>query len=240
MAPSVAKKKPAPATATTKKHDGDDFRAPGVLSFVSKLMAREDDALRSIRENTVKDGLPPISVGPDEGKILELLVRTCGAKKAVEVGTLAGYSGAWIARALPGDGVLHTFEYSPKHAAVARRNFERAGVASKVTVHVGAARETLPEIGHLAPFDFVFIDADKVNYVHYMRWAIEHTRPGALIVADNAYLFGKLHLEPAKAGEDAPAVPSMRETLTLMADTSLFRSCAMLPTGQGMAVAVRK
>lgn len=239
MAPSVAKKS-TPKAALTKHHGDDDFRLPAVLSFVADLMAPEDDALRSIRENTVKDGLPPISVGSDEGKILDFLVRTCGARKAVEVGTLAGYSGTWIARALPHDGVLHTFEYAPKHAEVARRNFERAGVAAKVNVRVGAALETLPEIEGEGPFDFVFIDADKVNYVHYMRWAIGHTRPGAVVVADNAYLFGKLHLDAAKAGEDGPAVSSMRETLRLMTDTSLFASCAMLPTGQGMAVAVRK
>lgn len=239
MAPPLIRKS-APKASLTKTHAGDDFRLPGVLEFVSKLMAPEQDALRSIRENTVKDGLPPISVGADEGKILDLLVRVCGAKKAVEVGTLAGYSGAWIARALPAGGRLHTFEFSPKHAEVARRNFQRAGVADKVTVHVGPARETLPTIEGDGPFDFVFIDADKVSYVHYMRWAAAHTRPGALVVADNAYLFGKLHLEPSKAGEDAPAVPSMRETLTLMTDTKVFLSCAMLPTGQGMAVAVRR
>jgi caffeoyl-CoA O-methyltransferase len=216
------------------------YGSPKLLSFVTDLMAPEDRALRRIRENTVKDGLPPISIGPDEGKLLHFLVKACAARRAVEVGTLAGYSGAWIARALPADGSLRTFEYSPKHAEVARRNFKRAGVGSKVTVHVGAARETLPAIEGEGPFDFCFIDADKVSYPHYLRWAAANLRPGGIVVADNAYLFGKLHLAASKAGDDAPGVPAMRETLALMADEEIFASCAMVPTGEGMAVAVRR
>lgn len=227
----------------SKHHSGPgrgNYGDEGLYAFVTAAMAKEDDALRSIRENTEKDGLPPISVGPDEGKILDFLVRACGAKKAVEVGTLAGYSAAWIARALPGSGVLHTFEYESKHAKVAHRNLEKAGVASKVTIHVGAAADKLPDIEGEGPFDFVFIDADKVSYPKYLKWAVTNTRPGAIVVADNAYLFGKLHLDPKKAGEDAAGVPAMREVLSIMADTSLFSSCAMLPTGEGMAVAVRR
>ena len=232
------------ASLKTPKHHSSGGRglygSAKLLSFVTGLMAREDAALRRIREDTVKDGLPPISIGPDEGKLLAFLVKACGARRAVEVGTLAGYSGSWIARALPRDGMLHTFEYSPKHAEVARRNFERAGVAAKVTVHVGAARDTLTAIERDGPFDFCFIDADKVSYPHYLRWAVSNVRSGGIIVADNAYLFGKLHLDPKKAGADAPGVPAMRATLKLMADESLFSSCAMVPTGEGMAVAVRR
>lgn len=233
----------APLNPTTKHHGSGErgrFQTPELLAFVTGVMAREDQALRRIRENTVADGLPPISIGPDEGKLLDFLIRTCGAKKAVEVGTLAGYSGSWIARALPSDGVLHTFEFSAKHAEVARRNFESAGVAKKVRVHLGAALETLPKIDAEGPFDFVFIDADKPGYAGYLRWALAHTRPGAVVVADNAYLFGKLHLDADQAGDDAAGAKSMREVLETMADPKLFSSCAMIPTGEGMAVAVRR
>jgi predicted O-methyltransferase YrrM len=231
------------AATVSKHHSSGDrgaYQTPELLSFVTRLMAAEDEALRTIRERTVEDGLPPISIGPDEGKLLHFLVKACGAVKAVEVGTLAGYSGAWIARALPEDGVLYTLEYVEKHAQVARRNFERAGVAAKVNVRVGAALETLPSIEGEGPFDFVFVDADKLNYGNYLRWAVENTRPGAIIVADNAYLFGKLHLKPEQAGEDGPGVPGMRAALELMRDPDLFSSCAMVPTGEGMAVAVRR
>ena len=233
-------KKKAPATARHSSGERGRYQTPALLSFVSGLMAREDEALRRIREDTVKDGLPPISVGPDEGKLLDFLARSCGARKAVEIGTLAGYSGVWIARALPSDGVLHTFEYSPRHAEVARRNFERAGVASKVRVHVGEAAERLRDIEAEGPFDFVFIDADKVGYGKYARWAAANTRPGGIVAADNAYLFGKLHLDPKQAGDDAPGVPAMRECLQVLSDPELFSSCSMIPTGEGLAVGLRR
>lgn len=203
-------------------------------------MAAEDKALRKIRTETVKKGLPPISIGPDEGKILDFLVRSCGAVKAVEVGTLAGYSACWIARALPKGGILHTLEYDAKHAAVARENIRAAGLKNKVVVHQGPASATLPSLEKSGPYDFCFIDADKISYPSYLQWAISNVRSGGIIVGDNAYLFGKLHLKPAKAGADAPGVPAMRRFLKTMTDSRYFSSCAMIPTGEGMAVAVRK
>lgn len=237
----AVKKKPADAPHRSRSVDSrGEFRTPDVLKFVTGLMAREDAALKETRTGTPKKGLPPISIGPDEGKLLDFLVRSCGAVKAVEVGTLAGYSAIWIARALPDDGVLHTMEYSPKHAKAARENLERAGVGAKVSVHVGPALETLRDVEVEGPFDFCFIDADKVNYPGYARWAVENVRSGGLVVCDNAYLFGKLHLDPKQAGDDAPGVPAMRECLSILADESLFSSCAMIPTGEGMAVAVRR
>jgi predicted O-methyltransferase YrrM len=239
MAKTLTAKTPAPKHRTLADDRGE-YRSAALLKFVSGLMAREDDVLRAIREETPKKGIPAISIGPDEGKLLDFLVRVSGAKKAIEVGTLAGYSAAWIARALPHDGVLHTLEYDEKHAKVARENLKRAGVASKVELHVGPALQTLPTLALEGPFDFCFIDADKVNYANYARWAVENVRPGGLVVGDNAYLFGKLHLDPKDAGEDAKGVPAMREFLTLLADEELFTTCAMIPTGEGLAVAVRK
>lgn len=232
------------ARTLTPKHrssaDRGEYRSPALASFVTALMAKEPKALREIRETTVAKGLPPISIGPDEGKILDLLVRMTGAKKAVEIGTLAGYSAAWIAGALPHDGELHTLEYDKKHAKVARENLEKAGLGAKVSVHVGPALETLPALAMEGPFDLCFIDADKVNYASYGRWAAENVRPGGLVIGDNAYLFGKLHLEGKAAGDDAAGAKSMREFLSLLADPELFESCAMIPTGEGLAVGVRK
>ena len=216
------------------------YRSEALLSFVREALGIEDPALARIREETPKKGLPPISIGPDEGQILSFLTQACQATKAVEVGTLAGYSACWIARALPGDGVLHTIEFDPKHARVARENIKAAGLATKVTVHLGKASEVLPTLDGEGPYDLCFIDADKVNYPTYLRWAIENVRSGGLVIGDNAYLFGKLHLEPDQAGEDAPGVPAMREFLKGLADQRYFTSVAMLPTGEGMVVAVRK
>lgn len=233
---------PGLSPARTDIHAGparNDYRLPELMEFASRLMGPEEPRLKQIRLDTPKRGLPPISIGPEEGRILEVLARLCGARKAVEVGTLAGYSACWIARALPEEGILHTLEYDPKHAAVARENIRRAGFARQVVVHEGPALDTLPKLSAEGPFDFCFIDADKPNYPRYLRWAAKNLRPGGLAVGDNAYLFGKLHLKPEQAGEDAAGVAAMREFLKLMADARTFSACAMIPTGEGLAVAIR-
>lgn len=217
------------------------YRSPALLEFVTSLIGREDAVMKAIRAETTSHGIPAINVGPDEGRILHFLVTVIGARKVVEVGTLAGYSAAWMARALPAGGRLDTIEYDPKHAAVARANLERAGVADKATVHVGAGLDVLPTLEKHAPYDLCFIDADKPGYPDYARWAARNVRSGGLVVCDNAYLFGKLHREDLPpTDEDAPKAPRMRECLRLLVDEGLFSSCAMLPTGEGMAVAVRK
>ncbi len=217
------------------------YRTKPLLDFVTKLLSREDAALREIRETTEAKGLPAISVGPDEGRLLHFLASSVGAKKIVEVGTLAGYSACWLARALPEGGRLDTIEYDPKHAVVARENVAKAGLASKVTVHQGSGVEILPKLVANAPYDLCFIDADKTGYADYAKWAAANVRSGGLVICDNAYLFGNLHRDDLPAGhDDIPKVAPMRAALSLFADEKLFSSCAMLPTGEGMAVAVRK
>jgi predicted O-methyltransferase YrrM len=217
------------------------YRQPALLDFVTRLMGRENGALKAIREGTARHGIPPINVGPDEGRILHFLVTVIGAKKVVEVGTLAGYSAAWMALALPQDGRLDTIEYDPKHAAVAKENLETAGVAGRAHVHIGAGLDVLPALEKHGPYDLCFIDADKPGYPDYARWAAKNVRSGGLVVCDNAYLFGKLHREDLPpSDEDAPKAPRMRECLRFLTDESVFSSCAMLPTGEGMAVAVRR
>ena len=211
-----------------------------LLDLVERLLGQEDEVLRKIRVETPKKGIPPINIGPEEGRILQVLAQSCGARKAVEVGTLAGYSACWIARALPSRGTLHTIEYDPKHAAAARENIKRAGLSAKIQVHEGIAEEVLETLEPGGPYDFCFIDADKVNYPKYVRWAARNVRSGGLVVGDNAYLFGKLHLKPGQAGGDAAGVPAMRKFLETLADKRLFSSCAMIPTREGLAVGVRK
>jgi predicted O-methyltransferase YrrM len=130
--------------------------------------------------------LPPITVSATQGKLLELLVRVHGARRILELGTLGGYSSIWLARALPPDGRLVTLEASPRFAEVARGNILRAGLGETVEVRVGPALETLPQlVAEAAPFDMIFIDADKANYPHYLEWSLKLSRPGTLIVADN-------------------------------------------------------
>jgi predicted O-methyltransferase YrrM len=149
-------------------------------------------------------GLPPHDVSPSQGRLLELLARIQGARAILEIGTLGGYSTIWLARALPEGGRLVTLEADPAYAEVARGNFARSGLANVVELRVGPALETLPQLQ--GPFDLVFIDADKRNNPAYLGWALELSRPGTLIVADNVVRGGALVDE---ASED-PAVQGVR------------------------------
>ncbi len=149
-----------------------------------------DDALKAAHEA----GLPQIQVSPSLGKMLYLFARMTGARRILELGTLAGYSTIWLARALPEDGKLISLEYDPKHAAVARENVARAGLEGAVEVMVGPALESLPQLEERSdsPFDLVFIDADKANYPAYLDWALRLTRPGGLILGDNVVREGRI------------------------------------------------
>lgn len=152
---------------------------------VDELFAEEDDALRAARATTRLRHMPAISISPAQGRHLQILARAVGARKALEIGALAGYSAIWLARALPEDGRLISLEISEKHATAARESLTRAGLADRAEVRLGPASETLPALTVEAPFDLIFIDADKANYPLYLEWALRLTRPGAFIVADN-------------------------------------------------------
>jgi predicted O-methyltransferase YrrM len=178
-----------------------------VDAVLTDILLGSDPALEAALADSDAAGLPPIAVAPNQGKLLMLLAQMAGARRILEIGTLGGYSTIWLARALPADGRLVTLEYEPKHAEVARRNIARAGFADKVEVKVGAASETLPTLQ--GPFDFVFIDADKVGYPDYFRSALKLSRPGTVIVADNVVRAGKV-AEPA-GDANAEAVRSMLE-----------------------------
>ncbi len=165
-----------------------------VDEFIGETIVDEDDALRGAVEAAEAAGLPSIQVSPPQGKLLQILVRLIGAKRILEFGTLGGYSAILMAQALPLDGRLITLEAKPEFAEVARRSIERAGVGDRVEVRVGPALEALPALAEEGggPFDLVFIDADKVNTPNYFGWALDHTRPGGLIIADNVVRDGSL------------------------------------------------
>jgi predicted O-methyltransferase YrrM len=155
--------------------------------YITGLFAQEDDALRLAREESQREGLPEINVSASEGKVLHTLALLIGAGRILEIGTLGGYSAIWLARALPADGKLISLEIDPHHAEVARRNIERAGLAQKVEVRVGPALQSLARMTEEgeAPFDLVFIDADKDGYVDYLKQAGPLVRDGGLILGDN-------------------------------------------------------
>lgn len=163
-----------------------------VQRYITDLFAQQDSALIQALEDSPKKGLPAISVRPEEGRFLQVLVRSCGALKALEIGTLGGYSGIWIARGLAPGGRLITLEQDAHHASVAGEHFAAAGVAGQVEIRYGNAHDLLPSLEPLAPFDFVFIDAEKPGYPAYFDWALEHTRLGGVITAHNALRDGKV------------------------------------------------
>jgi predicted O-methyltransferase YrrM len=158
-----------------------------VDQYVTDLLNPSDKALEHALKRSNDAGLPPISVSAAQGKMLMVLAQSVKAKTILEVGTLAGYSTIWLARALPNDGKLVTCEYEEKHASLATLNFTSAGVAEKVEIKVGRAIDTLPSLLNdaRAPFDLIFIDADKESYPEYLEWCVKLSRPGTLIIADN-------------------------------------------------------
>jgi predicted O-methyltransferase YrrM len=182
--------------------------------FIGETIAVEDEALRGAVEAAEAAGLPGIQVSPPQGKLLALLVRLVAAKKILEFGTLGGYSAILMARALSPEGRLITLEARPEYAEVAGRSIERAGVGDRVEVRVGPALEALPRLAEegAGPFDLVFIDADKVNTPNYFSWALDHTRPGGLIIADNVVRKGSLG-DPSDPDEATKAQRRLHEML---------------------------
>jgi predicted O-methyltransferase YrrM len=165
-----------------------------VDEYIAGQLIGEDAALDAALQSSAEAGLPAIAVSPPQGKLLHLLARSIGARSVLEIGTLGGYSTIWLARAVGQDGRVLSLEADARYAEVARANIARAGFADTVEIRVGAALETLALIAAEgpAPFDLVFIDADKVNTPEYFSWALERTRSGGLIVADNVIRGGTI------------------------------------------------
>ncbi|ANR91354.1 O-methyltransferase [Mycobacterium avium] len=182
-----------------------------VDAFLDSTVVGGDPSVIDALEASSAAGLPPIAVSVQQGKFLSLLATAMGARRILELGTLGGFSTIWLARGAGPQGRVVTLEYELKHAEVARANLQRAGLADRVEVIVGAALDTLPSV--TGPFDLVFIDADKENYPAYLDWAVRLARPGAVIVADNVIRQGQI-LEP-EADAQARAV---RQTLQAMGE----------------------
>lgn len=185
-----------------------------VDDYVGGLLAPHDEALRGAIEAAETAGLPAIQVSPPQGKLLQILAMTIGAKAVLEFGTLGGYSTIWLGRALPADGRLISLEADAEYAEVAQGSIERAGLGDRVEIRVGPALETLPVLEEegAGPFDLTFIDADKVNTPNYFAWALDRSHSGSLIVADNVVRGGSL-AEAESADPATRAQRSLHETL---------------------------
>jgi caffeoyl-CoA O-methyltransferase len=200
----------------------------------------EDPALKAVGESIDDNGIPQISVSPNQGKFLQIMATLCGAKKILELGTLAGYSTIWMARALPEGGLLTTLEYDAMHARVAQENIARAGLQAQVDIRVGKALDILPQLHaeNAGPFDMIFIDADKPPYAEYYEWALKLSRPGTLIIADNVIREGQV-LDPNSADEKVQGVQRLNQILSTdkRVRATIFQTVG-LKEHDGMAFAV--
>ncbi len=211
---------------------------PRLGVYAEHLLEPIDPLLSAALERCRAASLPAIEVNPMDGRHLEVLVRATNARNVVEIGTLGGYSGLCIARAMPPDGRLFTCESNPRHASIARENFRAAGFENRIEILVGQASQTLPTLVEKGPFDLVFIDADKLGYPHYAKWAEENLRVGGTLVADNTFAWGLVLQEKIDNPDHALAANAMRQFNERVGKSPRFRS-TLFPTGEGLLVAVK-
>ena len=185
-----------------------------VDEYFGDHLLKSDAALDAILAANRKAGLPPIDVTPLQGKFLELLVRMSSARRVLEIGMLGGYSTAWMARALPSDGRVISLELEQRHADIARKNLESVNLSDRVEIRVGRAADSLQKLvtEKAAPFDLIFIDADKAGYPDYLDWSLKLSRPGTVIVADNVVREGAV-IDPKSADPNVQGVRRFTEKL---------------------------
>jgi caffeoyl-CoA O-methyltransferase len=205
------------------------------MQYIRELFAPEDDVLQAIRQRADEHGFPRIHVDPAEGRMLQWLLAAVKARRVVEIGALAGYSGVWMARALPEDGRLISVEYDPEHAEVTRESFRQAGLSDRAEVRVGRAPGVLEALAAEGPFDAVFIDADKPHYPDMLAWATENVRLGGLVLAHNAFRRGQIL---NAAGHDDPDLRGVRALNQRMAEDPRLDS-VIIPIGDGIAATIR-
>lgn len=212
--------------ADTTSRTGASYATPAILDYTARLAGATDDPLAFAFQAPETNGLPAIQVGPNEGRFLGWLVALVGARRVLEVGTLAGYSAVHMARALPPDGILVTMEKDERAARVAAETFARAGLEGRVELLLGDAVANLPLAAERGPYDLVFLDADKGRYDVYLEFALANLRPSGLVVGDNAFFFGDLLGD----GDDARAMRRFHERLAATCDT------VTIPTPDGLAI----
>jgi predicted O-methyltransferase YrrM len=211
-----------------------------VDDYIVGKLAAEDNVLRQVLEANEAAGLPAIDVSQAQGKLLYLLARMMKARRVLEIGTLGGFSTIWLARALPADGLVVTLEAVPEHAAVARANFERAGLSGRIDLRLGLALDSLAQLAEQGgePFDFIFIDADKPNNPNYLGWALKLARPGTVIVSDNVVRDG----EVTEPGSQDPSVQGIQQFFDMMAAEPRLDATAVQTVGvkgwDGFSIAI--
>lgn len=224
---------------------------PDLAAYTEELFRPVDAVLAKFRDRSRAAGLPEIQVGPMDGRHLEVLSRILRPTRAVEIGTLGGYSGLCIARGMTAGGVLHTFEKNELHAKIAMENLNEAKASGQLNIdfkiHVGSAIENLATIESGGPFDLVFIDADKQGYPAYFEWAVRHLRVGGVIVGDNTFAWGEVHTMRHLNGKSLrdPSLSSHEVTLGSLHEFNRLvashpQLCGTIfPTAEGLTVGVK-
>ncbi|HZY62144.1 MAG TPA: O-methyltransferase [Edaphobacter sp.] len=208
--------------------------------YLSDRLVASDSALEEALAANAAAELPAIDVAPNQGKLLHLQALATGARSILEIGTLGGYSTIWLARALPEGGRLLTLEANPKHAEVARKNISRAGLSNVVTLRLGPALDTLPQLveENAEPFDLIFIDADKPNIPNYLTWSLKLSRKGTVILIDNVVRDGEI----LDASSSDANVQGVRRLFDMLHDEPRLQSTALQTVGSkgydGFAMAV--
>lgn len=209
-----------------------------LVEYAYQTFRPEDHVLESVRLESSRKGLPESSDLSFDTLHLEILVRMTGAYRAVEIGTLGGYTGIGICRGLVHGGTLHTFEENPHHAEVARLNFLKAGCLDLVRMHIGPALENLPRISKEAPFDLVFINAEHECYPDYLKWATDHLRLGGVVIAENTFAYGRISSHDYASPKEQRAIEGLRRFNSEITESGRYRA-TLLPTVEGMTVAVK-
>ena len=206
-------------------------------AYLVEHSVREPDILRRLRAETAKDTMSMMQISPEQGQFMQLLVRLMGARQCLEIGVFTGYSSLAVALALPSDGRITACDVSEQWTAIARKYWKEAGVAQKIQLHIAPALATLDKLiasGQVGHFDFVFIDADKENYLNYYERSLVLARTGGLIAIDNT-LWGGQVVDPASQSEDTQAIRRLNEKLRQDARVQI----SLLPIGDGLTLALK-
>lgn len=207
------------------------------IEYIRNLYAAQDALLASIGIELERRNIA-IQIGPEEGKLLQVLMNIHNARNVVEVGTLAGYSTIWMARALPNDGQIYTINKDPAHVQMAEHFFAQCECKRRITHLEGDAHKVLPALSAKAPFDMIFIDADKISYNDYLDWAEKNIRKGGLIVADNTLLGGVAAMKYPPQDFPKTRFQNIQRFNERLADKSKYNSI-IIPTREGLSVAVK-
>lgn len=214
-------------------HHSAEHDAGAVDEYLERELGLRVEALEAGREHAHSAGLPRIEVSPAQGKFLQLLAEITGARRVLEIGTLGGYSTSWLARGVGEAGSVISCEFEPLHASVARENLQRAGLSERVEIKLGAAQGSLDSLisKRVAPFDLIFIDADKCNNVAYLERAVKLSHPGTVLVLDNVVRSGAVLDDPSGHGTQEADVRGIQESLRWLRDDPRVSATALQTVG---------